>query len=123
MRKPCDNGAPAATEARLVEILAKYNSDYRIDGILLQLPLPSHINERDVTAAIDPSKDVDGFHSLNIGQLVKKNEEPYFVACTPLGIIELLKESGVEVKGKECVVLGRSNIVVIRVFNLGNACG
>ena len=89
------------TQEKLLSIVKKYNRDYRIHGILVQLPLPAHIDEKVVTQEIDPRKDVDGFHSLNIGRLVKKDEEPNFVACTPLGIVELLLQSGVQIAGKE----------------------
>ena len=81
----------------------------KVNGILVQLPLPSHINEDLVIKAIDPKKDVDGFHPQSVGAL--SIGQPGFVSCTPAGIIELLKRSNVEIEGKECVVVGRSNIV------------
>ena len=80
-----------------------------VDGILVQLPLPEHMNEDKVLLAIAPEKDVDGFHPINVGNL--SIGRPGYVSCTPAGIIQLLKRSGIEIEGKECVVLGRSNIV------------
>lgn len=85
------------------------NAREDVDGILVQLPLPGHINEKDVLNAIDPAKDVDGFHPYNVGALSCGEEG--FVPGTPAGIIELLKRSDIRIDGKECVVIGRSNIV------------
>ncbi len=101
---------PAETaEEELLALIAKLNGDGSVNGILVQLPLPAHINEDNVIRAIDPSKDVDGFHPENVGKLVIG--EPGFVSCTPAGIVQLLKRSGIPIAGKRCVVVGRSNIV------------
>lgn len=97
------------TEEELLKLIAKYNEDPKIHGILVQLPLPKHINEKKVLYAIDPRKDVDGFHPVNVGKLVIG--EPCFIPCTPYGILMLLAETGVSVDGAEVVVVGRSNIV------------
>lgn len=96
-------------EEELLSLIEKLNRDASVNGILVQLPLPAHIAENKVIQAIDPRKDVDGFHPQSVGALCIGN--PGFVSCTPAGIIELLKRSGVEIEGKECVVIGRSNIV------------
>ena len=97
------------TEAELVELVEKLNKDDEVNGILVQLPLPKQINEDTIIQTISPAKDVDGFHMQNVGALCVGGKG--YVSCTPLGIIELLKRSGVEIAGKNCVVLGRSNIV------------
>lgn len=97
------------TEEELLALIYKLNRDDHVHGILCQLPLPAHINEDHVIAAISPEKDVDGFHSQNVGALVIGQRG--FVSCTPAGIIQLLKRSGIEIAGKHCVVVGRSNIV------------
>jgi methylenetetrahydrofolate dehydrogenase (NADP+)/methenyltetrahydrofolate cyclohydrolase len=97
------------SEAELLELVARLNADERIDGILVQLPLPDHIDEAKVLEAISPNKDVDGFHPYNVGRLVSGN--PLFQSCTPYGIMKMLEVSGVELKGQEVVVVGRSNIV------------
>lgn len=97
------------TEEELLQLVARLNADETVGGILVQLPLPGHINEDKVLLAIDPKKDVDGFHPVNVGNL--SIGRPGFVSCTPAGVIQLLKRSGIEIQGKECVVLGRSNIV------------
>ncbi|MGC8966394.1 MAG: bifunctional methylenetetrahydrofolate dehydrogenase/methenyltetrahydrofolate cyclohydrolase FolD [Caldimicrobium sp.] len=97
------------SEEKLLELIEKYNRDPKIHGILVQLPLPKHIDERKVINAIDPRKDVDGFHPVNVGKLVIG--EPCFIPCTPYGILMLLVETGVEVSGADVVVVGRSNIV------------
>ncbi|MBR6359419.1 MAG: hypothetical protein IKS11_07195, partial [Lachnospiraceae bacterium] len=97
------------TEEEVLKKIAELNSNENVDGILVQLPLPKHINEDNVILAIDPSKDVDGFHPVNVGNLLIGRDG--FVSCTPAGIIELLKRSDVDIQGKECVVVGRSNIV------------
>lgn len=96
-------------ESELLELIAELNGRKDVNGILVQLPLPGHINEEKVLDAIDSRKDVDGFHPQNVGALCIG--KPGFVSCTPAGIIQLLKRSGVEIAGKECVVVGRSNIV------------
>lgn len=97
------------TEKELLDLIAELNARQDVNGILVQLPLPKHIDEEKVLNTIEPSKDVDGFHPQNVGALCigKKG----FVSCTPAGIIQLLKRSGIEIAGKECVVIGRSNIV------------
>ena len=97
------------TEEELVTLVEKLNQDDAVNGILVQLPLPKHINEEKIIQTISPTKDVDGFHMQNVGALCVGSKG--FVSCTPLGIIELLKRSGIEIAGKNCVVLGRSNIV------------
>lgn len=97
------------SQEELLSLIAELNSRKDVNGILVQLPLPAQIKEDVVIRAIDPQKDVDGFHPRNVGALCIG--EPGFVSCTPAGIIELLKRSGVDIEGKECVVVGRSNIV------------
>lgn len=97
------------TEEELLTIIDKLNKAANVHGILCQLPLPKHINEDHVIKAISPKKDVDGFHPQNVGALVIG--EKGFVSCTPAGIIQLLKRSNIEMDGKHCVVVGRSNIV------------
>lgn len=97
------------TEEELLEIIDQLNHDDSIYGILVQLPLPKQIHEDHVIQAIDPKKDVDGFHPQSVGRL--SIGQPGFVSCTPAGIIQLLKRSGIRIEGKECVVIGRSNIV------------
>ena len=98
-----------ASEVRLLEIIEKYNKDKKIHGILVQLPLPKQINENKILYAIDPDKDVDGFHPVNVGRLMIG--EARFYPCTPYGIQQMLIRSGVHVDGAEVVVVGRSNIV------------
>lgn len=97
------------TEKELLDKIGELNADPKINGILVQLPVPEHINEEKILLAIDPKKDVDGFHPQNVGNLCIGREG--FVSCTPAGIIQLLKRSDVEIEGKHCVVIGRSNIV------------
>lgn len=97
------------TETELLDLIDRLNSDDTVNGILVQLPLPKHIKEDLVIQSISPAKDVDGFHPENVGRLVIG--EKGFVSCTPAGIIQLLKRSGIEISGKNCVVIGRSNIV------------
>ncbi len=97
------------TEGELMETIVELNERADVSGILVQLPLPRHIDEKKVLLAIAPEKDVDGFHPVNVGNL--SIGRPGYVSCTPAGVIQLLKRSGVEIEGKECVVLGRSNIV------------
>ena len=97
------------SQEELLALIAELNGKAEVDGILVQLPLPGHIDEDAVIRAIDPKKDVDGFHPQSVGALCIG--QPGFVSCTPAGIIELLKRSGIEIAGKECVVIGRSNIV------------
>lgn len=109
--KPAD-----ITEAELLDIIAGLNEDDSVDGILVQLPLPDHISEDKVIAAISKDKDVDGFHPLNVAALWQK--QPCTVPCTPKGIIRMLDEAGVEIKGKRAVVIGRSQIVGLPVAKL-----
>lgn len=97
------------TEEELLSLITKLNADKEINGILVQLPLPGHLNEETVINTIDPKKDVDAFHPHNVGKIMIGNFD--FLPCTPAGVMELIKESGLEVSGKECVILGRSNIV------------
>jgi len=104
------------SEEALLELIDKYNKDEKIHGILVQLPLPKHIDESKVIYAIDPDKDVDGFHPVNVGKMVIG--EPCFLPCTPHGILEMLIRSGVETSGAEVVVVGRSNIVGKPIANL-----
>lgn len=94
----------------LISLIHKLNDDNEVDGILVQLPLPKHINEREVLSEITPKKDADGFHAVNAGKLFL-GEKDGTVACTPRGIIELIKSTGVSISGKHAVVVGRSNIV------------
>jgi methylenetetrahydrofolate dehydrogenase (NADP+)/methenyltetrahydrofolate cyclohydrolase len=108
---------PADTnEEYLLAIVDRYNNDPKIHGILVQLPLPKHINEAKVLYAIDPNKDVDGFHPVNVGKMMLG--EQCFLPCTPHGVLELLQRSGVQTSGAEVVVIGRSNIVGKPVANL-----
>ena len=97
------------TNEELLDLIDKLNNDDSVNGILVQLPLPRHLNEDEVLKRINPDKDVDGFHPVNVGRL--SIGEKGFVSCTPAGIIQLLKRSNVDIEGKECVVIGRSNIV------------
>lgn len=97
------------TQEELIELVEKLNKDKDVNGILVQLPLPGHIDEDSVIKAISPEKDVDGFHPQSVGALCIGQKG--FVSCTPAGIIQLLKRSGIEIAGKECVIVGRSNIV------------
>ena len=97
------------TEKELLELIESLNERKDVNGILVQLPLPSHIDEDKVIKTISPSKDVDGFHPQSVGAL--SIGQPGFVSCTPAGIIQLLKRSDIEIDGKECVIIGRSNIV------------
>jgi len=104
IRLPAD-----VSEERLLQEVAEINANDEIDGLIVQLPLPKHINEQRVTDAVLPEKDVDGFHPVNLGKLVLG--VPTFVSATPAGIMEMLKRYGIETSGKHCVVVGRSNIV------------
>lgn len=97
------------TQEELLSLIRELNAREDVNGILVQLPLPAHIDEDTVIREIDPKKDVDGFHPQSVGALCIG--QPGFVSCTPAGIIELLKRSGIPLEGKECVILGRSNIV------------
>jgi methylenetetrahydrofolate dehydrogenase (NADP+)/methenyltetrahydrofolate cyclohydrolase len=104
------------TEEEVLNLIDQWNNDDEIHGILIQLPLPKHIDENKVLTRLDPDKDVDGFHPINLGRLVVGLDG--MVPCTPAGIVELLKRSDIETKGKHVVVLGRSNIVGKPVANL-----
>lgn len=99
----------STTEAEVLQIVADLNNDPGVDGFIVQLPLPDHIDEEKVTLAIDPAKDVDGFHPENIGRMVLGL--PTYLPATPYGIVQLLDRYGIETSGKHCVVMGRSNIV------------
>lgn len=97
------------TEEELLDLIHKLNEDDKVNGILVQLPVPAHINDDKIIQTISPEKDVDGFHTENVGRLVVGGKG--FVSCTPAGIIQLLKRNNIEIAGKNCVVIGRSNIV------------
>ena len=97
------------TEEELIALVERLNKDDRIHGILVQLPLPKHIDEERVLLTIDPRKDVDAFHPYNVGRIMIGNYD--LLPCTPAGVMELLRRSGIAIEGKECVVVGRSNIV------------
>jgi methylenetetrahydrofolate dehydrogenase (NADP+) / methenyltetrahydrofolate cyclohydrolase len=99
------------TQEDLEKLIKELNADPKVNGILVQLPLPSHLDEERVLQLISIEKDVDGFSPLNLGRLAQKGREPLFVPCTPYGCIYLLKEAGVKISGANAVVLGRSNIV------------
>jgi 5,10-methylene-tetrahydrofolate dehydrogenase/methenyl tetrahydrofolate cyclohydrolase len=106
------NELPAdATQQEVLDLVTLLGADPRVHGILVQLPLPKHIDEARILNAVPLSKDVDGFHPLNIGALAMKGREPAFVPCTPNGVIELLDRTGTRIEGANAVVLGRSNIV------------
>jgi 5,10-methylene-tetrahydrofolate dehydrogenase/methenyl tetrahydrofolate cyclohydrolase len=100
-----------ASQEQVEELVTKLNTDPAVSGILVQLPMPSHINEERVLSLINIEKDVDGFSPINIGRLAQKGRDPLFVPCTPYGCIYLLEKSGVKIEGANAVVLGRSNIV------------
>jgi methylenetetrahydrofolate dehydrogenase (NADP+)/methenyltetrahydrofolate cyclohydrolase len=104
------------TQAELIALIKKLNSDPKIHGILVQLPLPKHLNEEEVLYTIDPKKDVDGFHPVNVGKLMIG--EPDYLPCTPAGIQQLLIRSGTQIEGAEVVVVGRSNIVGKPIANM-----
>lgn len=110
---------PADSSQEDVELLVRdLNADPGVNGILVQLPLPGHLDEEAVLNSIDLEKDVDGFHPVNIGRLAMKGREPLFIPCTPYGCIRLLEESGIQISGAEAVVVGRSNIVGLPVAML-----
>jgi methylenetetrahydrofolate dehydrogenase (NADP+)/methenyltetrahydrofolate cyclohydrolase len=111
-----DNQPATITEEELLKLIDKYNKDPKIHGILVQLPLPKHINETKVLYAIDPKKDVDGFHPVNVGKLMIGEAD--YLPCTPAGIQQLLIRSGVKIDGAEVVVVGRSNIVGKPITNI-----
>lgn len=107
---------PTATEDEILKLIDKYNADSKFDGILVQLPLPKHVNEGEVLMRIDPGKDVDGFHPVNVGKMVVGAKS--YLPCTPAGIQQLLVRSGNEPNGKHVVVVGRSNIVGKPIANI-----
>lgn len=111
-----DNQPADISEGALLALIEKYNKDSQIHGILVQLPLPKHINETKVLLAIDPCKDVDGFHPINVGKLMIGEAD--YLPCTPAGIQQLLIRTGVETSGAEVVVVGRSNIVGKPIANI-----
>jgi methylenetetrahydrofolate dehydrogenase (NADP+)/methenyltetrahydrofolate cyclohydrolase len=111
-----DNQPADIPQEQLLALIDQYNRDPKIHGILVQLPLPKHINETEVLLAIDPTKDVDGFHPVNVGKLMIGTAD--FLPCTPSGIQELLVRSGAEIEGAEVVVVGRSNIVGKPIANI-----
>jgi methylenetetrahydrofolate dehydrogenase (NADP+)/methenyltetrahydrofolate cyclohydrolase len=113
-----DNQPPDLSEKDLLALIDKYNKDDSIHGILVQLPLPKHVNEKKVLNAIDPDKDVDGFHPVNVGRLMIGGSEVKFPPCTPAGIQELIVRAGVPTDGAEVVVVGRSNIVGKPIANM-----
>ena len=113
-----DNQPENISEKDLLALIDKYNNDPAINGILVQLPLPKHIDEKKVINAIDPDKDVDGFHPVNVGRLMIGGSELKFPPCTPAGIQELIVRTGVETSGAEVVVVGRSNIVGKPIANM-----
>src|SRR5512146_2956730 len=113
-----DNQPADISEKDLLALIDKYNKDESINGILVQLPLPKHIDEKKVINAIDPDKDVDGFHPVNVGRLMIGGSECKFPPCTPAGIQQLLVRSGVKTDGAEVVVVGRSNIVGKPIANI-----
>lgn len=100
-----------ATQEEVEDLVRQLNADPAVNGILVQLPLPRHLDEEKVLSAIDLKKDVDGFHPVNIGRLAQKGREPFFVPCTPAGCMALLERAGAKLSGANAVVLGRSNIV------------
>jgi len=120
-----ENRSESITEEELLSLVDKYNKDDTIHGILVQLPLPKHIDEKKVINSIDPDKDVDGFHPVNVGRLVIGGTEVKFPPCTPAGIQEMILRVGVETEGAEVVVVGRSNIVgkPIAIMLLQKAAG
>ena len=113
-----DNQPEDISADDLLGLIDKYNKDDSIHGILVQLPLPKHIDEKKVLNAIDPDKDVDGFHPVNVGRLMIGGGEVKFLPCTPAGIQELIVRAGVEIEGAEVVVVGRSNIVGKPIANI-----
>nr|CAG8590872.1 14795_t:CDS:10 [Entrophospora candida] len=104
------------TENELLKIISEYNSNSSIHGILVQLPLPNHIDQKTITESVDPNKDVDGFHTYNIGSLAKRSNQPLFLPCTTKAIIELLNQAEIEIRGKQAIVIGRSDVVGIPTF-------
>ncbi|MFO7877912.1 MAG: bifunctional methylenetetrahydrofolate dehydrogenase/methenyltetrahydrofolate cyclohydrolase FolD [Desulfovermiculus sp.] len=113
-----DTQSEDISQEDLLGLIDKYNKDDSIHGILVQLPLPKHIDEKKVLNAIDPDKDVDGFHPVNVGRLMIGGDEVKFPPCTPAGIQEMIIRAGVETEGAEVVVVGRSNIVGKPIANM-----
>ena len=113
-----DNQSDDISEEALLKLIDKYNNDPKIHGILVQLPIPKHIDEKKVLNAISPDKDVDGFHPVNVGRLMIGGDGVRFLPCTPAGIQELIVRSGYETSGAEVVVVGRSNIVGKPIANI-----
>ena len=113
-----DNQPDTLPEKDLLDLIDQYNKDDSIHGILVQLPLPKHVDEKKVLNAIDPDKDVDGFHPVNVGRLMIGGSEVKYPPCTPAGIQEMIVRSGVETGGAEVVVVGRSNIVGKPIANM-----
>jgi methylenetetrahydrofolate dehydrogenase (NADP+)/methenyltetrahydrofolate cyclohydrolase len=113
-----DSQSVDISEDDLLALIDKYNKDPKIHGILVQLPLPKHIDEKKILNAIDPDKDVDGFHPVNVGRLMIGGKEAKFLPCTPAGIQELIMRAGVNTEGAEVVVVGRSNIVGKPIANI-----
>jgi methylenetetrahydrofolate dehydrogenase (NADP+)/methenyltetrahydrofolate cyclohydrolase len=113
-----DSQSADISEDDLLALIDKYNKDPKIHGILVQLPLPKHIDEKKILNAIDPDKDVDGFHPVNVGRLLIGGKEAKFLPCTPAGIQELIVRAGVNTEGAEVVVVGRSNIVGKPIANI-----
>jgi methylenetetrahydrofolate dehydrogenase (NADP+)/methenyltetrahydrofolate cyclohydrolase len=107
-----------ASQEEVEGLVKKLNADPKVNGILVQLPLPDHIDDEEILGTVSLNKDVDGFHPINIGRLSMKRRDPLFVPCTPKGCIELLDRTGVAIEGKRAVVLGRSNIVGLPVAML-----
>lgn len=107
-----------ASQEEVEALVAELNADNKVNGILVQLPLPDHLDEEAVLNKIDLTKDVDGFHPVNIGRLAMKGRDPLFIPCTPYGVMVMLEESGVKISGAEAVVVGRSNIVGLPVAML-----
>jgi methylenetetrahydrofolate dehydrogenase (NADP+)/methenyltetrahydrofolate cyclohydrolase len=113
-----DNQPDDISEEKLLKLIDKYNNDPQIHGILVQLPLPRHIDDKKVINAIDPDKDVDGFHPVNVGRLMIGGKEAKYLPCTPAGIQELIVRAGYDTEGAEVVVVGRSNIVGKPIANI-----
>ncbi|CAG8539220.1 3907_t:CDS:2 [Paraglomus occultum] len=106
------------SQNELLDAVNELNNNPSVHGLLVQLPLPEHIDEKVITEAVDPKKDVDGFHVYNIGNLAKRHNKPMFLPCTPKGVIEMLNFIGVEIAGRRAVVVGRSDIVGLPMFML-----
>jgi len=108
----------SSTQEEIIQAIQKVNNDESIHGLIVQLPLPAHMDEATITRYVSADKDVDGFHVENIGALALRGQTPRFVSCTPQGCIELLVRSGVSLEGKEAVIVGRSNIVGVPMIHL-----